>query len=156
MSELLNSLLSSAGAAASPFPRAQPGCLSLSSASLALSLRLIARLLHHTMASPLKVLVTGPAPSLAAYFTKLTNLQAKHSFDLILAQDLFSQTDNDDLELAQLLAGQIKVPVQVYVAVAGALPEKIRAKVASGEEICSNLSVLGQSSSALSGLHASS
>jgi hypothetical protein len=96
------------------------------------------------MAAPLKVLVTGPAPSLAAYFTKLTTLQAKHSFDLILAQDLFSHTDNDDLQLAQLLAGQIKVPVQVYVAVAGALPDKIRAKVASGEEICSNLSVLGQ------------
>ncbi|ORY54261.1 CwfJ C-terminus 1-domain-containing protein-like protein [Leucosporidium creatinivorum] len=96
------------------------------------------------MSSPLKVLITGPAPSLSAYFNKLSTLQAKHSFDLILALDLFSSTQDDNLELAQLLAGQINVPAQVYVAVAGALPSKIRAKVASGEEICNNLSVLGK------------
>lgn len=97
------------------------------------------------MASAQKVLVTGPAKSLKQWATKLTTMQTKHSFDLVLAMDLFSDLDNDSIELAELLAGKITIPVQVYVAVGGgALPEKVRAKVAAGEEVCSNLMVLGK------------
>lgn len=95
----------------------------------------------------LKVLVTGPAPSLQAYFTKLSTLQAKHSFDLVLALDLFSSatTTDDSTELAQLLAGQFNIPVPVYATVGAApLPGKVRAKVDTGEEICHNLSLLGK------------
>ncbi|GAA6016543.1 hypothetical protein JCM10207_002834 [Rhodosporidiobolus poonsookiae] len=96
------------------------------------------------MASAQKVLVTGPASTgLAAYFTKLSQLQAKHSFSLVLASDLFSSTNNDDPELDQLIKGEIKVPVQVYAAQgAGSLPDKVQQKVDGGEEVCANLSVL--------------
>ncbi|GAA6027014.1 hypothetical protein JCM8097_006041 [Rhodosporidiobolus ruineniae] len=91
-----------------------------------------------------KVLVLGPpAAGLAAYFAKLSQLQTKHSFDLVLAQDCFSGIADDDDELAQLLKGDIKVPVQVYVAQGRAtLPEKVKAKVDAGEEVAANLSVL--------------
>jgi hypothetical protein len=91
-----------------------------------------------------KVLVTGPIQSLSSYFTKLATLQSKHSFDLVLAQDLFSNiTDQDDEDLTKLLNGDIKVPVQVYAAWGkGNLPEKVKERFDRGEEITTNLSVL--------------
>jgi hypothetical protein len=98
------------------------------------------------MATPQKVLVTGAAStSLKGYFAKLAALQTKHTFSLVLALDLFSNVDNDNLDLAELLAGKISVPVQVYIGVGGGvLPEKVRAKVEAGEEICTNVTVLGE------------
>ncbi|GAA5931350.1 Drn1p [Sporobolomyces koalae] len=90
-----------------------------------------------------KVLVTGPIQSLSSYFAKLATLQAKHSFDLVLAQDLFSTVTDDDADLAKLLNGDIKIPVQVYAAWgAGSLPRKVQDKVDQGEEITTNLSLL--------------
>lgn len=96
-----------------------------------------------------KVLVTGPIQSLSSYFSKLAALQAKHSFDLVLAQDLFSNTAaQGDEDLDKLLAGDIKVPVQVYAAWgAGKLPAKVQERFDRGEEITTNLSVLRQSPS---------
>lgn len=93
-----------------------------------------------------KVLVTGQAnSSLRTFFTKLVGLQTKHSFSLCLALDLFSNIENDSIELAELLAGKIDVPVQVYVAVGGGiLPKKIVDKMAKGEEICKNVTVLSE------------
>jgi len=92
-----------------------------------------------------KVLVTGPISSLSSYFTKLASLQTKHSFNLVLAQDLFSSIDNDDKDLDDLLDGTIQIPVQVYAAVGkGKLPQKVQDKVDKGEEITTNLSVLRQ------------
>ncbi|TNY19810.1 CwfJ C-terminus 1-domain-containing protein-like protein, partial [Rhodotorula diobovata] len=93
--------------------------------------------------SALKVLVTGPAPSLSAYTAKLASLQAKHSFDLVLALDLFAHVTDDDEDLDQLLKGQLKVPVQVYAAQGkGSLPPRLKDRVDRGEELTSNLSVL--------------
>ncbi|GAA5875458.1 hypothetical protein JCM16303_000635 [Sporobolomyces ruberrimus] len=92
-----------------------------------------------------KVLVTGPIQSLSSYFTKLATLQSKHSFDLVLAQDLFSHiTDGDDnADLNKLLSGEIKVPVQVYAAWgAGQLPSKVKERFDRGEEVTTNLSIL--------------
>ncbi|CEQ39928.1 SPOSA6832_01496, partial [Sporobolomyces salmonicolor] len=90
-----------------------------------------------------KVLVTGPTSSLSSYLAKLQTLQAKHKFDLVLAQDLFSTIADDDADLARLLKGDLSVPVQVYAAVgAGKLPKAVQEKVDQGEEVCSNLSVL--------------
>ncbi|KAI5476200.1 hypothetical protein MNV49_007962 [Pseudohyphozyma bogoriensis] len=96
---------------------------------------------------PQKVLVTGAASSsISTFFTKLAALQAKHAFSLVLAMDLFSGTPNDSLDLAELLAGTITVPVQVYVSVGGGeLPEKIREKIRNGEEVCRNVTMLGKS-----------
>ncbi|GAA5894097.1 hypothetical protein JCM8208_002347 [Rhodotorula glutinis] len=93
--------------------------------------------------SALKILVTGPAPSLSAYVTKLAALQSKHSFDLVLALDLFSTTDQDNADLDNLLNGQLKVPVQVYAAQGkGALPQRVQDRVDRGEELTTNLSIL--------------
>lgn len=95
-----------------------------------------------------KVLVTGPIQSLSSYFTKLATLQSKHSFDLVLAQDLFSHiTDGDDnADLNKLLSGEIKVPVQVYAAWgAGQLPSKVKERFDRGEEVTTNLSILRES-----------
>lgn len=90
-----------------------------------------------------KVLVTGPIHSLSSYFNKLSTLQTKHSFNLVLAQDLFSSIDNDDNELDDLLNGTIQIPVQVYAAIGkGKLPQKVQDKVDKGEELTTNLSVL--------------
>lgn len=100
------------------------------------------------MATPIpqKVLVTGQAnSSIRTFFTKLAGLQTKHSFSLCLALDLFSNIDNDSIELAELLAGKIEVPVQVYVAVGdGILPKKVLDKMARGEEVCRNVTVLSE------------
>ncbi|GAA6061585.1 hypothetical protein JCM10212_004335 [Sporobolomyces blumeae] len=90
-----------------------------------------------------KVLVTGPVSSLSAYFAKLATLQAKHKFDVVLAQDLFSHLDEDDTDLAKLLDGEISVPVQVYAAIgAGRVPRKVQDKMGTGLEVATNLSVL--------------
>ena len=94
----------------------------------------------------LKILVTGSAQgSLASYFKKLASMQAKHNFDLCLALDLFSDVPNDSLELAQLLAGEIKSPVQIYAAVGGGvLPAKVLERAARGEEVAENVMMLGK------------
>lgn len=71
-------------------------------------------------------------------------MQTKHSFSLCLALDLFSGMDNESLELAELLAGKIEVPLQVYVGTGGGiLPDKVLDKVRRGEEVCTNVMVLG-------------
>ncbi|GAA5868473.1 hypothetical protein JCM8547_006285 [Rhodosporidiobolus lusitaniae] len=95
-------------------------------------------------AGPQKVLVTGaPAHPLSAYLTKIATLHSKHSFNLVLALDLFTNTRDDDDDLARLLRGDIKVPVQVYATQGeGKLPDKVREKVDAGEEVAANLSVL--------------
>ena len=95
---------------------------------------------------PLRSLVAGSATaSLRTFFTKLTTLQTKHSFHLVLALDLFSDLDNDSIELAELLAGKILVPVQIYATFgAGIIPDKVLDKFKAGEEICSNLTLLGE------------
>lgn len=95
---------------------------------------------------PLKVLVTGSAnTSLAGYFKKLATLQAKHQFDLCLALDLFSGVQDDSLELAQLLAGQIKSPLQIYCAVGGGvLPPKVLERIGRAEEVAENVLMLGE------------
>lgn len=95
--------------------------------------------------TPQKVLVTGAAhSSIKSFVAKLTALQTKHSFSLCLALDLFSDVQDDSLELAELLAGKIVVPVQVYVAVGGGvIPQKVLDKVARGEEVCTNVTLLG-------------
>jgi len=100
--------------------------------------------------APLKILVTGSAKgALGSYFKKLTAMQAKHQFDLCLALDLFSDVPNDSLELAQLLAGEIKSPVQIYCAVGGGvLPAKVLERVARGEEVADNVMMLGKQRSA--------
>ncbi|GAA5987164.1 hypothetical protein JCM11641_002151 [Rhodosporidiobolus odoratus] len=94
-----------------------------------------------------KVLVLGPpSTGIKTYFTKLEQLQKKHSFNLVLTTDLFSNLDNNDDELNQLLSGSIKIPVQVYAAQGtGTLPDKVIAKVAASEEITTNLTVLPKS-----------
>ncbi|GAA5900277.1 Drn1p [Sporobolomyces salmoneus] len=90
-----------------------------------------------------KVLVTGPIQSLSSYFTKLATLQSKHSFDVVLAQDLFSNIQQDDQDLDKLLSGEITVPVQVYAAWGkGKLPQKVQDKFDKQEEITTNLSLL--------------
>ncbi|GAA6006427.1 hypothetical protein JCM11491_004953 [Sporobolomyces phaffii] len=90
-----------------------------------------------------KVLVTGPVQSISSYFSKLATLQSKHSFDLVLAQDLFSNIADDHEDVNKLLTGEIKVPVQVYAAWgAGQLPSKVKERFDRGEEITTNLSVL--------------
>ncbi|KAK4704499.1 CWF19-like protein 1, partial [Phenoliferia sp. Uapishka_3] len=98
-----------------------------------------------TTTTPLKILVTGGASSsIPTFFTKLRTLQAKHNFSICLALDLFSDVPDDSLDLAQLIAGEIDVPVQVYVAVGGGkLPNKIVQKMKNGEEVCKNVTVLG-------------
>lgn len=108
------------------------------------------RLFPHSltaMATAQKVLVTGRATNgLAAYFKKLETMQSKHSFSVVLALDLFSGLEDNSLELAQLMAGQISVPkVQIYVSVGqGSLPSKVQLKVDNGEEVCENVTVLGE------------
>lgn len=100
------------------------------------------------MAQALKVLVTGPVTSLAAYSSKLAQLQQKHSFSLVLAQDLFSRLD-DASEIDKLVSGEYKLPVQVYATYGrGQLPPKVQDKVDKGEEVCPNLNVLRESSPA--------
>lgn len=97
------------------------------------------------MAQSLKVLVTGPIVSLEAYATKLAQLQTKHSFSLVVAQDLFSRLDPQaaDEQVDKLINGDYKLPVQVYATYGnGYLPEKVKAKVEKGEEVCPNLNVL--------------
>ncbi|GJN88523.1 hypothetical protein Rhopal_001489-T1 [Rhodotorula paludigena] len=92
-----------------------------------------------------KVLVTGPASSLQAYCDKLAQLHAKHAFSLVLSLDLFSSLDpaSLDQDLDRLSKGELKVPVQVYTAQGkGPLPKRVQDKVDSGEEVCTNLSVL--------------
>lgn len=93
-------------------------------------------------------LVTGSATSsLRTFFTKLATLQTKHCFTLVLALDLFSDLHNDSLELAELLAGKIVVPVQIYATFGGGIiPDKVLDKFRAGEEICTNLTLLGPSS----------
>ncbi|SGZ22743.1 BQ5605_C022g09536 [Microbotryum silenes-dioicae] len=95
-----------------------------------------------------KVLVTGPPTKLSSYFSKLATLQAKHSFDLVLALDLFSGLPDDDLELAQLMAGVIEVPkdVQLYAISGGrgAVPNKVREAVKGGGQVTERLSFLGK------------
>lgn len=95
---------------------------------------------------PPRSLVTGgAASSIHTFFTKLRSLQTKHSFSLVLALDLFSDIPDDSLDLAELIAGKIDVPVQVYVAIGGGkLPNKIVEKLKHGEEVCKNVMVLGQ------------
>ena len=93
--------------------------------------------------SALKILVTGPAPSLSAYVHKLAALQTKHSFDLVLALALFSGDSDDQADLDSLLDGSLKVPVQVYAAQGkGKLPQRVQDRVDRGEELTTNLSVL--------------
>lgn len=88
----------------------------------------------------------GASSSIHTFCTKLRTLQAKHSFSLCLALDLFSDIPDDSLDLAELIAGKIDVPVQVYVAVGGGkLPSKIVQKMQNGEEVCKNVMVLGTS-----------
>ncbi|GAA5978468.1 hypothetical protein JCM10908_004366 [Rhodotorula pacifica] len=99
------------------------------------------------MAQALKVLVTGPITSLEAYTNKLTQLQSKHSFSLVVAQDLFSRLDpaKADEEVQKLVNGEYKLPVQVYATYGmGKLPPKVQEKVEKGEEVCPNLNVLPQ------------
>ncbi|SCV68934.1 BQ2448_1954 [Microbotryum intermedium] len=101
-----------------------------------------------TSATPVKVLVTGPPTQLSTYLSKLATLQAKHSFDLVLALDLFSGVKDDDLELAQLMAGVIEVPkdVQLY-AISGSkgpVPHKVREAVKGGGQVTERLSFLGK------------
>lgn len=91
--------------------------------------------------------MTGSAVSLGAYFAKLATLQAKHTFSLCLALDLFSGTADGSIELAQLLAGEIVVPLPVYVAWGrGTLPAKVAQRWRDGEEVCENVRLLGTSS----------
>ncbi|GAA5862307.1 hypothetical protein JCM3774_004858 [Rhodotorula dairenensis] len=97
------------------------------------------------MAQALKVLVTGPVISLDAYANKLAQLQQKHSFSLVLAQDLFSRLDaaTAQTEIDKLVAGEYRLPVQVYATYGrGKLPTKVQEKVDKGEEVCPNLNVL--------------
>lgn len=96
--------------------------------------------------APLKIVVTGsPNGALASYFKKLNAMQAKHNFDLCLALDLFSGVQNDSLELAQLLAGEIKSSVQIYAAVGGGvLPPKVLERMGRGEELTDNVMILGK------------
>lgn len=97
------------------------------------------------MATALKVLVTGPVVSLEAYAAKLAQLQQKHSFSLVVAQDLFSRLEprNRDEQVAKLVNGDYKLPVQVYATYgSGDLPEQVQQKVEKGEEVCPNLNVL--------------
>lgn len=97
------------------------------------------------MAQALKVLVTGPITSLDAYSTKLAQLQAKHSFSLVVAQDLFSHLDpaTHDEQVQKLVNGEYNLPVQVYATYGrGKLPSKVQGKVDKGEEVCPNLNVL--------------
>ncbi|GAA5947293.1 hypothetical protein JCM3765_001611 [Sporobolomyces pararoseus] len=94
-----------------------------------------------------KVLVTGPIKSLSSYFAKLSTLQSKHSFDVVFAQDLFSNlttSEQDVQDLDKLLKGEIQIPVQVYAAWGGKgqLPEKVQERFERGEEITTNLTVL--------------
>lgn len=99
------------------------------------------------MSTAQKVLVTGRATNgLASYFKKLEAMQSKHSFSVVLALDLFSGLEDDSIELAQLMAGQIAVPeVQIYVSVGqGDIPRKVQLKVDNGEEVCENVTVLGK------------
>ncbi|BGO89644.1 hypothetical protein NBRC10512_001503 [Rhodotorula toruloides] len=95
--------------------------------------------------APLKVLVTGPAHSLDAYFTKLATLQAKHAFDLVLSLDLFSHLEpaSRDSQLERLVRGEYSVPVQVYAAHGrDPLPPQVKQRVDKGDEVCANLNFL--------------
>ncbi|GAA5833147.1 hypothetical protein JCM11251_005160 [Rhodosporidiobolus azoricus] len=100
-----------------------------------------------SQAAAQKVLVTGPpANGLAAYFKKLASMQEKHSFSIVLAQDLFKGIAEDDEDLAKLLSGEINVPVQVYAGQGkDRLPSKVAERVNKGEEVTTNLSVLPKS-----------
>ena len=100
------------------------------------------------MAQALKVLVTGPITSLDAYCIKLAQLQSKHSFSLVVAQDLFSHLDpaSHDQQVHRLVNGEYSLPVQVYATYGrGKLPSRVQEKVDKGEEVCPNLNVLRES-----------
>ncbi len=68
-------------------------------------------------------------------FTKLANLHTKNNFSFaIVAGNLFSEQDDDDV--ARLLAGTIVVPLATYFTVGTtALPSRILEKIEKDEEV---------------------
>lgn len=91
----------------------------------------------------------------ASAFKKLGALHAKNQFACCIATgNLFGEDDDDD-ELAQLLSGQIEVPVTTYFTVgtqpfpariAARLEEAAQSDDGDGNEICPNLHYLGKRS----------
>ncbi|KAL0254882.1 hypothetical protein SLS55_009406 [Diplodia seriata] len=104
------------------------------------------------MASKIVVVggVNGQFPDV---FKKIAGLHAKNSFAFaIVAGDLFADpqiaTPEDDKNEADLVAGNIDLPLPIYFALGSrSLPEKVVQKLdASGGELCSNLYFLGKRS----------
>ncbi|KAJ2721804.1 hypothetical protein GGI07_003738 [Coemansia sp. Benny D115] len=96
---------------------------------------------------PAKVLVAGSVNGgLAAFFTKVTKLDAKYGpfSALLVSGNLFAASDGDSEDVDAILDNKIAVPIMTYV-VSGdrALPPRIRERAAlrSGE-ICHNLVLL--------------
>ncbi|ERS98955.1 CwfJ domain protein [Sporothrix schenckii 1099-18] len=103
-----------------------------------------------------KLIVLGSVNGqFAAAFKKLGALHAKNQFACCIATgNLFGEDDDDD-ELAQLLAGQIEVPVTTYFTVGTRpFPARIASRLEAaaqsddgeGNEICPNLHYLGKRS----------
>ncbi|RMD39447.1 hypothetical protein DV735_g5685, partial [Chaetothyriales sp. CBS 134920] len=99
-----------------------------------------------------KVLVVGAiAGHFAKAFDKINRLQAKQNFSLCLAVgDVFgeaagSEGGSDGDELDGLLAGSITIKVPTYFSVGSRpLPEKVREKLESSDEVCPNLVWIGR------------
>ncbi|KAL1900600.1 hypothetical protein Sste5346_002323 [Sporothrix stenoceras] len=103
-----------------------------------------------------KLIVLGSVNGqFAAAFKKLSALHAKNQFACCIATgNLFNEDDDDD-ELAQLLSGQIEVPMTTYFTVgtrpfpariAKQLEEAAQSEDGEGNEICPNLHYLGKRS----------
>jgi len=81
-------------------------------------------------------------------FDKISKLHSKQSFTLALVVgDLFGTgTDEQEVkELEALLNGSLSIPLPVYFTVGESeLPETVRKKLDSGEDVCPNLTYLGR------------
>ncbi|KAI0021080.1 CwfJ C-terminus 1-domain-containing protein-like protein [Xylariomycetidae sp. FL0641] len=97
-----------------------------------------------------KVVVIGSLDLLAdpqPAFEKLAKLHAKQNFAFaMIAGDIFSYEPDPDV-VDKLLRGDIRVPLTTYFTIGGKpIPEAIKERLATGQDICENLHFLGKRS----------
>ncbi|KAK7709483.1 hypothetical protein SLS57_008687 [Botryosphaeria dothidea] len=99
------------------------------------------------------VVIGGVHGQFPEVFKKVAGLHAKNNFSFaVVVGDLFTDpqvaTSEDENNEADLIAGEIDIPLPIYFALGSkSLPEKIVQKLdVSGGELCSNLYFLGKRS----------
>ncbi|EKG17812.1 Cwf19-like protein domain-2 [Macrophomina phaseolina MS6] len=99
------------------------------------------------------VVIGGVNGQFLEVFKKVAGLHAKNNFSFaIVVGDLFADpqtaTPEDEKSEANLIAGNVEIPLPIYFALGSkSLPEKVVQKLdASGGELCSNLYFLGKRS----------